>query len=142
MISLKNPLKGEMNGYKFSVKPKSLLARKVDKELREELKQWQEENNKEYMEYLKKNEEEFNAALKNRDYTADVITEAPDGKDWMEDAEFRAKRWKKMAEHCMEFDKNPPAKLWESEELEYGMVEMAWDFFTGKREIPMDMLIR
>lgn len=142
MIDINNPLKGEMNGYKFSVKPKSLLARKVDKELREEMREWQEQNNKEYMEYSKEHSDEINEALKNKDFTAEVFIDAPESKEWMEDEEFRAKRWKKMADCAMSFQKAPPASLWKSDELEYGMVELAWDFFTGKREVPMDMLIR
>lgn len=140
-MELNNPIKGEMNGYKFSVKPKSLLARKVDKELKEEMREWQETNNKEYIDWQKKHSEEIERALEAKDYGADVFLNAPESKEWLDDADFRSKRFKKMADACMVFEKTPKKELWESDEIEYGMIEIAWDFFTGKRQMPMNMLL-
>lgn len=137
MIDIKSPLQGEMNGYKFSVKPKSLLARKIDKELQKELRQWQEENNKEFVDFM----EEHGDALAKRDFD-NLPDDIPESHEWLEDVDFRAERFKKMADHSMEFKKQPPATLWKSEELEYGVIELAWSFFTGKRQMPMDMLTR
>lgn len=138
MIDIKNPIKGEMNGYKFSVKPKSLLARKIDKELREDLREWQEANNADFMKWLEDNKDVVENATAN---DLDVWKDAPESKEWLEDVEFRSTRFKKMADACMEFQKNPPKSLWESDEIEYGMIEMAWDFFTGKRQMPRDMFL-
>lgn len=142
MIDLNNSLKVEMNGYTAYVKPKSLLARKVDKELREELKEWQEKNNAEYVKWSQSNAEAIERALKDDNYTASVFDNAPQSNDWLEDEEFRAKRFKKMSDACMKFEKEPPTSIWKSDELEYGVIELAWGFFTGKREVPMNMLYR
>lgn len=140
-MDLHNPIKVQINGHKASVKHKSLLARKIDKELKEEMKEWHEKNNTEYIEWQKKNSDAIEKALESKDYGADVFLNSPESKDWLEDVEFRSKRFKKMADACMEFSKQPPKELWESEELEYGVIEIAWDFFTGKRQMPMNMLI-
>lgn len=126
-----------MNGHKFTVKPKSLLARKIDKELKDEMKEWQEKNNKDFTDFIKK----YGDKLVEKDIGA-LPDDIPESKDWMEDVEFRARRWKKMADACMDFKKPVPSSLWKSEEIEYGMIELAWDFFTGERKIPMDISIR
>lgn len=141
MIELNGTIKGKMNGHRFVGKPKSLLARKVDKELREDLKEWQEKNNAEYVKWSKEHSQEIEEALNNNDYGADVFKDAPQSNDWLDDVEFRSKRFKKMADASMEFKDDVPAKLWKSDELEYGVIEVAWDFFTGTRQLPKNMLI-
>lgn len=126
---------GTMNGHKFTVKPKSVKARKIDKQLREELKEWQEKNNPKWLAFAKKHE---TALAEGKP----IKEEFPEIKEWIEDEEFRAKRFKLMADNSMSFDDEPPVSLWKSEELEYGIIEVAWDFFTGVRQIPNDMYLR
>jgi len=127
---------GKINGYKFKVKPESLKALKLDKELRQDLKEWQEEHNAEFQKYMKENQEKFNSN------EIGSLDDMPDFTDWREDEEFRAKRWKKMADACMEFEKEPPSDFWASDEIEYGVIDMAWDFFTGARKVPNNMSLR
>lgn len=139
MIDISQPLKGEMNGHKFTVKPKSLLSRKVDKELKEDMKKWQQENNAEYLKWSKDNSEKIQEALKENDL--EMFQDAPTSKDWLEDEEFRANRFKKMADACMKFKDQPKPSIWKSDEIEYGVIELAWDFFTGKQEMPTNTMI-
>lgn len=129
-------LEGELNGHKFKVKPESLVALRVDKELRDDMKAWQEKNNKEFIEFSKKYDKELNE----RDI--DNLPEIPEYVDWKTDEDFRAERFEKMANACMDFKTNPPKSLWKSEELEYGIIDEAWDFFTGKRKAPMNISAR
>lgn len=126
-------LEGELNGHKFSVKPESLKAIKVKKELEKEMKEWQEKNNKEFIDFMKKYDKE----LAKNDFDS-LPNNIPDSNEWLEDEEFRAKRFSKMAHTCMEFKEKPPASLWKSDELEYGIINEAWDFFTGRRKVPME----
>lgn len=142
MIDINNTIKGTLNGYDFSVNATSLAARKIDKALKEDLAAWNDTHNKEYIEYTKKHADDIRKALDNKDYTNRVFVDMPESKDWKDDAEFRAKRWSTMAKAAMKFDKTPPEDLWKSEEIEFGMVDLAFDFFTGGRTIPMDLLIR
>ena len=125
-------LDGEMNGHKFSVKPESLKALRLKKELEKEMQDWQEKNNKEFIDFVKKYDKE----LANNDVDA-LPDSIPENKEWLEDEEFRAKRFSKMAHACMDFKDNPPASLWKSDELEYGVIQEAWDFFIGRRKVPM-----
>ena len=129
-------IEGKLNGYDFKVKPESLAGLKLEKELQQEMKQWQENNNKEFIDFTKKYDKE----LAKRDF--DSIPDIPESKDWRFDKEFRSKRWKKMADACMDFSEKPPAKFWESEDIEYGVINMAWEYFLGKREIPRNMSLR
>lgn len=126
-------LEGELNGHKFSVKPESMKALKVKKELEKDMKEWQEKNNKEFIDFVKKYDKEL--ADKNVDALPDDI---PENKEWIEDVDFRSKRFKKMADACMSFKKPVPSSLWASDELEYGIINEAWDFFIGRRKVPMD----
>ncbi len=122
---------GELNGHKFQVKPRTPKATIIEKELQKEMKEWHEKNNKEFLEFTKKYDKE----LADGDFDS-LPDDIPESKEWIEDEEFRSKRYKKMADHCMEFQKAPPASLWKSDELEISVIEEAWDFFTGKRRVP------
>lgn len=132
------PVKGELNGHKFSVKPESLMARKVDAELKEDMKVWQEKNNADYLKWSKDNAEAIKNALADKDY--DLFVDAPTSEDWKLDEEFRANRFKKMADACLKFDKEPPAELWKSDEIEYSTLEEAFDFFTGVRKARLEAI--
>lgn len=127
---------GELNGYKFTVKPESLSALKADKELKQDMKEWQEKNNKEFVDYMNKYEKQ----IASNDFES--IPDIPESKDWREDASFRAKRFKKMADYALNFNEQPPESLWKSEDIEYGVLNEAWDFFMGKRQTPMNISSR
>lgn len=129
-------IEGELNGYKFTVKPQSLSALKADKELKQDMKEWQEKNNKEFVDYMNK----YQKQIASNDF--DSIPDVPESKDWREDVEFRAKRFKKMADYALDFNEKPPASLWKSNEIQYGELNVAWEFFLGKRQTPMNMLSR
>lgn len=137
----------ELNGHKFKLKPPSLLARKVKTELRQELQDWQEENNKALLDFSKENKEIMTRYydLINSDELVQAILLAeehniPEASDWQEDVEFRASRWKKMASVAMKFDKEPKEEFWKSDEIEFGIIDLAFDFFTGVRQIPMNAI--
>lgn len=129
-------IEGELNGYRFTIKPESLTALKADKELKQDHKKWQEEHNKEFVEYMNKYERQ----IASNDFEA--IPDIPESKDWREDVEYRAKRFKKMADYALDFAEKPPASLWKSEDIEYGVLNEAWDFFVGKRQTPMNISAR
>jgi len=128
-----------LNGHSFQLKPKSLLARKIDKELKEEMKAWHERVNKKYMDFVEKHKKQYEKALLKDDYTL-LPANIPESKEWLDDPEFRAVRFKKMAMASMEFDEPVPESLWASDELQYGVIELAWDFFTGERPIPIESI--
>ena len=125
-------IEGELNGHKFQVKAESLLGVKVDKELREELKEWQEKNNKEWKDFVSANSDAISRG-DNLDY--------PDYNDWRLDVKFRGAYFQKKAETCMKFESKVPKELWESDELEYGTIEEAWDFFMGRRQAPQNSIL-
>ena len=57
---------------------------------------------------------------------------------WRMDEEFRAKYCKFTAEHCMKLEVPIKDDVWKSDELELGTIEEAWDFFTNRRQVPLD----
>ncbi len=122
---------GELNGHKFTVKPRTPKASLVEKELQKEMKEWQEKNNKDFLDFMKKYDKEL--ADNDLDSLPDDI---PESKDWIEDVEFRASRYKKMADSAMDFKKEPKSSLWKSDDLEISVIEEAFDFFVGKRKVP------
>ncbi len=129
-------IEGELNGHKFQVKPESLKASKIDAELRDEMAKWQEKNNPKFVAFMEKYRDKIAA----NDFSS--LPDMPDNKDWKEDVEFRLARFKKMASHCLDFEDSPPASLWKSDDLEYGVILEAWDFFTGTRKTPMNISAR
>lgn len=132
-------IEGELNGHKFKVKSESFLSLKIDKEIKQDLKKWQEENNKEFNDFVGKYEKQIASG----DF--DSIPDFPENKDWRFDEEFRAKRYEKMATHAMDFEDlsdKELKKLCASEQLEYGVIEEAWDFFVGRRRAPSNISAR
>lgn len=119
-----------MNGIPFEVKPTTVKASIISEELRKEMSDWMEANNKDWLKFVKEHSSEIaNDSL-------DLSGNIPEYKDWIMDADFRGKRFKKMAYASMSFESKVPSSLWASDELEYSQIEEAFDFFTRKRSIP------
>jgi len=125
---------GKLNGIEFTVKPESFRGRKLDREIRAEMKAWQDKNNKKFLQW---SEEYGDAAAEGKE-----TPEPPEFSYWEEDVEFRASRAKKMAENAMEFKGKIPNGFWERDDLQIGVIKAAWDFFVGNRPIPNDMYLK
>lgn len=127
----------DLNGYTFSVKSKTFASKKVQREIEDDLMNWYKTNNKSLHDALKKFEEQMKK--ENNPDALNGFTKS-DMEAWHEDEVFRSERMKKMAVASMKFDKEPPESLWKSEDLEVGKIELAYSFFTGVRQIPIDAI--
>jgi len=45
-----------------------------------------------------------------------------------------------MVDHSMSLSRTLDKKVWESDDLELGTIEEAWDFFTSRRQVPLNGL--
>jgi len=117
---------GEMNGAEFEVKPTPINFNKIDDQKRDMLRDWYKENHPKL--YKKISDDKMTI----EDYTGEDLVAM---QSWLEDVEFRAKYLKFMADKCMKFRKEPSASIWKSDDLEYGTIEEAWDFFTKRRSV-------
>jgi len=124
-------VKGEFMGVPFEVKPTPIRFDKVVEDRRQMMLEWYKEN---YPSLHKKLVDE-NASLE--DYTQEDMVAIS---AWKLDVEFRAKYCKYMADHCMKLSKPLSDEVWQSDDLELGTLEEAWDFFTSKRQVPLSGL--
>jgi len=120
---------GEFMGVRFEVKPTPIRFDKVMDERRDMLIKW-------YKEHHPKLEKKLNDdKVSTDDYTMEDLDAL---NAWRLDEEFRAKYCKYTADHCLKLDKPIDAKTWKSDELELGTLEEAWDFFTNRRQVPIN----
>ena len=122
-------VKGEFMGVGFEVKPTPIRFDKVMDERRDMLMKW-------YKEHHPKLEKKLNDdKVSTDDYTMEDLDAL---NAWRLDEEFRAKYCKYTADHCLKLEKPIDAKIWKSDELELGTLEEAWDFFTNRRQVPIN----
>lgn len=120
---------GEFMGVRFEVKPTPIRFDKVMDERRDMLMKW-------YKEHHPKLEKKLNDdKVSTDDYTMEDLDAL---NAWRLDEEFRAKYCKYTADHCLKLDKPIDNKTWKSDELELGTLEEAWDFFTNRRQVPIN----
>ena len=122
---------GEFMGVRFEVKPTPIRFDKIVEERRQMLLSWYKEH---YNELYKKLE---NEDMKAEDYTLDDLENL---NAWRFDVDFRSKYCKFTSDHCMKLSKSIDSKTWESDDLELGTLEEAWDFFTSRRQVPTNGL--
>lgn len=120
-------IEGDFMGVKFEVKPTPIKFREVEKQRRDMLLDWYKENHPDT--HAKLIDEE----TKPEDYTQEDV-EALEA--WLLDVEFRAKYLQFMSEASMKLSKPLSEDIWKSDDLEYGTIEEAWDFFTKRQSIP------
>ena len=120
---------GEFMGVRFEVKPTPIRFDKIMDERRDMLMNW-------YREHHPKLEKKLNDdKVSIEDYTAEDLDAL---NAWRLDEEFRAKYCKYTADYCLKLEKPIDSKTWKSDELELGTLEEAWDFFTNRRQVPID----
>jgi len=122
-------VKGEFMGVEFEVKPTPIRFDKVIEDRRQMLLDWYKEK------HPKTHKKIISDTVSFEDYDAKDL-EAING--WRMDEEFRAKYCKFTAEHCMKLEVPIKDDVWKSDELELGTIEEAWDFFTNRRQVPLD----
>ena len=118
---------GEFMGVRFEVKPTPIRCDKVMDERRDMLLGWYKKNHPSLHEKIISDDYDV------EDYTLEELN-AING--WRFDEKFRGKYCKFTADHCMKLDKELDKDTWESDDLELGTLEEAWDFFTNRRQVP------
>lgn len=120
---------GEFMGVKFEVKPTPIRFDKVIEERKQMLFDWYKENHP-----------NVHKKLTSDKYTIDDFTfeELNHVNSWMLDEDFRAKYCKFTADKCMKLAKELPDSVWKSDDLEIGTIEESWDFFTKRRQVPIN----
>ena len=122
-------VKGEFMGVEFEVKPTPIRFDKIIEDRRQMLLDWYKQK------HPKTHKKIISDTVSFEDYDAKDL-EAING--WRMDEEFRAKYCKFTAEHCMKLEVPIKDDVWKSDELELGTIEEAWDFFTNRRQVPLD----
>jgi hypothetical protein len=115
-------------GVKFEVKPTPIRFDKIVETRREMLQEWMKENHPDTYNKVMNDDISFD------EYNLGDL-EAINA--WRLDVEFRSKYCKYTAENCMNLDKKLDDNVWESDDLELGTLEEAWDFFTNRRQVPL-----
>ena len=122
-------VQGEFMGVAFEVKPTPIRFDKIVEERRQILLDWYKEKHpKTYKKLIDDN-------VTIDDYSLEDLQAI---NDWKLDEEFRAKYCKFTAEHSMKLETSIKDDVWKSDELELGTLEEAWDFFTNRRQVPID----
>ena len=122
-------VKGEFMGVEFEVKPTPIRFDKIIEDRRQMLLDWYKQK------HPKTHKKIISDTVSFEDYDAKDL-EAING--WRMDEEFRAKYCKFTAEHCMKLEVPIKDDVWKSDELELGTLEEAWDFFTNRRQVPIN----
>ena len=122
-------VKGEFMGVGFEVKPTPIRFDKVRDERRNMLMNWYKEHHPELEKKLN------NDKVSVEDYTIEDLDAI---NAWRLDEEFRSKYCKFTADHCLKLDSPIDDKTWKSDDLELGTLEEAWDFFTNRRQVPIN----
>lgn len=115
-------------GVKFQVKPTPIRFDKIVETRRDMLREWMKENHPSTYEKVM----DENISLEDYD-----INDLEALNAWRLDVEFRAEYCKYTAENCMQLDKPLSDDIWQSDDLELGTLEEAWDFFTNRRQVPL-----
>ena len=120
---------GEFMGVRFEVEPTPIRFDKIIEERRNMLFDWYKEKHP-----------GIHKKLSSDKYTIDdfTIEELNNVNSWMYDEEFRANYCKFTAEKCMALSKTLSMSVWKSDDLEVGTIEEAWDFFTKRRQVPIN----
>jgi len=122
---------GEFMGVRFEVKPTPIRFDKIIEERRQMLLAWYKDNHPKLHKKLEDDK------LTVEDYTIDDLDAL---NAWRFDEEFRSEYCKFTADHCMKLSKPIDTETWKSDELELGTLEEAWDFFTSRRQVPINGL--
>lgn len=120
---------GEFMGVRFEVKPTPIRFDKIVEDRRQMLLGWYKQN------HPKTHKKIISESANFEDYNTQDL-EAING--WRMDEEFRAKYCKFTADHCMKLETPIKDNVWKSDELELGTLEEAWDFFTNRRQVPIN----
>tara|TARA_R100001509_G_scaffold157993_1_gene122665 strand:- start:404 stop:805 length:402 start_codon:yes stop_codon:yes gene_type:complete len=122
-------VQGEFMGVGFEVKPTPIRFDKIVEERRQMLLNW----------YKAKHPKTYKKLMDDNvtidDYSVEDLQAI---NAWKLDEEFRAEYCKFTAEHSMKLEAPIDDKVWKSDELELGTLEEAWDFFTNRRQVPID----
>ena len=118
---------GEFMGVRFEVKPTPIRFDKVMDERRDMLLGWYKKNHPSLHEKIISDDYDV------EDYTLEELNAI---NAWRLDKKFRAKYCKYSAEKCIKLEKELDDVVWESDDLELGTLEEAWDFFTNRRQVP------
>ena len=121
-------IKGEFMGVEFEVKPAPIRLDLVVKERQEMLRNWYKENDPDF--HAKITDE----SLTIDDYTIEDLTKL---NAWKHDVKFRAQYCKFTADKSIKLRSELTDEIWESDDLELGTLEEAWDFFTERRQVPL-----
>lgn len=124
-------VKGDFMGVSFEVKPTPIRFDKVVEDRRQMLLEWYKENHPS----LHKKLLDENTTID--DYTQEELLAI---NAWKMDVKFRSKYCKYMVDHSMSLSRPLDKKVWESDDLELGTIEEAWDFFTSRRQVPLNGL--
>jgi len=122
-------VQGTFMGVKFQVKPTPIRFDKIVDDRRNMLREWMKEN------HTKTYEKVINEELSLEDYDLDDLEAL---NSWRLDVDFRSEYCKYTADNCMKLDKPLADDIWKSDDLELGTLEEAWDFFTNRRQVPLN----
>lgn len=120
-------IEGDFMGVRFEVKPTPIKFREIEKQRRDMLLEWYKENHPDTHAKLIDDETDI------EQYTQEDIDAL---EAWLNDVEFRAKYLRFMSEASMKLSKPLSEEIWKSDDLEYGTIEEAWDFFTKRQSVP------
>jgi len=118
-------------GVPFEVKPTPIRFDKVVEDRRQMLLDWYKEHHPSLHEKL------LDEKTVMDDYTQEELVGIS---AWKMDVDFRAKYCKYMADYCLKLSKPLNDEVWRSDDLELGTLEEAWDFFTSRRQVPLNGL--
>ena len=122
-------VKGDFMGVGFEVKPTPIRFDKIVEERKQMLLDLYKQN------HPKTHKKIIDDNVSIDDYKSEDFDAI---NAWRLDEEFRSKYCKFTADHCLKLDRPIDSKTWKSDELELGTLEEAWDFFTNRRQVPIN----
>ena len=122
-------VKGDFMGVGFEVKPTPIRFDKIVEERKQMLLDWYKQN------HPKTHKKIIDDNVSIDDYKSEDFDAI---NAWRLDEEFRSKYCKFTADHCLKLDRPIDSKTCKSDELELGTLEEAWDFFTNRRQVPIN----
>lgn len=118
-----SPKSGFFLGIKYELKPSTINAQDLDQQQRDMLLGW-------YGEHYPTLKEKLVNGAEIEDYTNEELLGIS---EWKKDVDFRAEYIKFLAEHSMSFERKVPEDYWRRDDVPFGAVKEAWDFFTESR---------
>ena len=122
-------VQGTFMEVKFQVKPTPIRFDKIVDDRRNMLRDWMKKN------HPKTYDKVMNEELSLEDYDLDDLEAL---NSWRLDVDFRAEYCKYTADNCMKLEKPLADNIWKSDDLELGTLEEACDFFTNRRQVPLN----